>query len=250
MTLGVKMEDFQWTELDEKHAKLFHPIEHLPYKRVKARIGAEGDSQEEMAPDILHFLRHFDKQIVDFEQNMGHSDENIKIWYRRHQHAMDNHLTETPTYPVLKVKAKHGNSDMVWDDKKWEHRYSYLVEQRMQLIEQRLKEIDLRPFIPGFFRNVPEEPRRAVLSTSATKRVRGRVLACNWWQPIDQLLTSLAIHWAWDPAQLVETFWNSKYAFPVAGEDDVDVAAPDDTNVKEADHAFMKTVDLPFRTHQ
>ena len=242
--MAVKMEDPPWTALDEQHAKLFHPFDQqLPWSKERKR-GTENDPLNRLPPKMLQFLRHLDKLIVDFDQSMGHSDWNIKLWCKRHQQAMDNQLTNTPTYPALKVRRRN---TMVWEQKAWENRYSYLVDQRLQLIEQRLKELGLRHFILGFFRDVAEKPRRAMLATLPTGKTRARVLCCNWWQPIDQLVGSLATYWEWDPVQLVERFWDPNYPSPPAEQDVVDLTAFDGTNIKEEGQAAMESVQLPYR---
>ncbi|KAK1249150.1 hypothetical protein MKX07_002666 [Trichoderma sp. CBMAI-0711] len=184
----------KWTPLDDFCAKLFGPWDDLPrYAHINEP----------------RLLRELDDAIVLFERQINHSDAGFRVWRERHKKAMEAGLAESHTYPCLETRGKDGQH--TWHDEVWEQRYNYLIQQRQQIIMDRLFRVKSLPRYAreAFFGTMPA-PHRALLH----KRNNGRgtrpfKLRCDWWWPVEDLLERAASRWAVDETALKATFWET-----------------------------------------
>ncbi|KAL7820009.1 hypothetical protein V8C26DRAFT_378814 [Trichoderma gracile] len=184
----------KWTWLDDFCAKLFGPWDDLP------RYAHMNEPQ---------LLRRLDDAIVVFERQINHSDDGFRVWRERHKKAMEAGLAKAHKYPCLQTTFRDGTH--TWHDEVWEQRYNYLIQQRQQIIMDRLFRIKSLPRYAreDFFGTMPA-PHRALLQKRGNGRgTRPFKLRCDWWVPVERLLERAASRWAMDETALKATFWET-----------------------------------------
>lgn len=184
----------KWTPLDDFCAKLFGPWDDLP------RYAQINDAR---------LLRELDDAIVAFERHIKHSDAGFRVWRERHKKAMDAGLAEIHRYPCLQTTGKAGKH--IWHDEVWEQRYSYLIQQRQQIIMDRLSRIKSLPRYAreDFFGTMPAHYRALLHKRNSGRGIRPFKLRCDWWWPVEDLLERAASRWAMDETALKATFWEA-----------------------------------------
>lgn len=185
---------FPWDEEDTRFTMLFREFGGLPIE-----TGTTVDI-------ALRTLRRFDELIIPFERKINHSDDGLSAWRENHKKAVDLNIVGLPGYPQLRTCHR---GIPTWNDKAWENRYSYLVEQRRKIIDKRLTQIGIeKPARERFFRQEPEQPRRAILAHDSSGRLRSIKLRCDWWQPVDVLLRRFARQFLGRSDEIAYKFWN------------------------------------------
>ncbi|CAG9938335.1 unnamed protein product [Clonostachys rosea f. rosea IK726] len=185
---------FPWNDEDTKSTMIFRDFGGLPIEPATSVVIA------------LRTLIRFDELIVPFERKINHSDDGLRDWRENHKKAVDLNIVGLPGYPQLRT-CHQGIS--TWNDKAWENRYSYLVEQRRKIIDKRLTQIGIKkPMRERFFRQEPEHPRRAILAHDSSGRLRSIKLRCDWWQPVNVLLRRLARQFPGRSDEIFYKFWN------------------------------------------
>ncbi|VUC36058.1 unnamed protein product [Clonostachys rosea] len=185
---------FPWNAEDAKFTMLFRDFGGLPI---------ESSTTMDI---VLRTLIKLDELIVPFEKSTQHSDDGLKAWRENHKKALELNMVDLPGYPELKTWSR---GIPVWNDKVWETRYSYMVEQRRKIVDKRLAQIGIKkPMRQKFFGQEPEQPRRAIIAHDSTGRLRSNKPRRDWWQSVNVLLGRLARQFPGCSDEIAYRFWN------------------------------------------
>lgn len=169
-----------WNDNDHLFTKLFRAWDGLP---------AFEPANE------TSLLLELDQIIPAFDAYIGHSDEGFRAWVRRHQWAMEQGYADIPTWPKLYKVAKGG---IVWQDKKWEDRYAYLIRQRSLIATSRLEFVRACDMADtGRFFGTRQDASRQTLPAGRGKPMQ---LGNLWYLPLNALLVIMSYTSAWKPA--------------------------------------------------
>ncbi|CEJ85827.1 hypothetical protein VHEMI03928 [[Torrubiella] hemipterigena] len=122
---------------------------------------------------------------------------------------MEQGFTDIPTWPKLYKVSKAG---IVWQDKKWEERYAYLIRQRNLIATSRLE------FVSGcgegdtqrFFGTRQDTSRHTLPAARGKPMQQGDL----WYLPLNALLAIMSYTSAWKPPvkEVQRQFWGDSYA--------------------------------------
>ncbi|KAL2212388.1 hypothetical protein CC79DRAFT_1318367 [Sarocladium strictum] len=165
--------------------------------------------------EVLVKLQGLETLIPAFEERIRHSDEGFRAWKRLHQFEMDAERAQRIQMFVQMVKRDpiDNTTKTIWNDKKWETRYAWIVRQREDLAKIRvncLKQLALKPSEEAaFFGRQEDRPARIIVHKGKNMEVKaaGRRINAHWNLPIDQRLRIAAGGPGTRFDEFKETFW-------------------------------------------